>query len=476
MAREVQGGPEKDWIPARLIPTAGIRGQEEQEKRATSALLAVLPAVPDFGHALLSGMGAPKGRISTFTEVRLKDDGGKTHIPDGAIVVERGKTRWSCLVEVKTARIPLEASQVDRYLQMARLHGFDGLLTISNQIRTDPDALPYEVDRRRVGKLRVQHLSWWRVLTEAIVQHRFRGIKDPDQAWILGELIRYLDDERSGASGFEGMGEEWVRVREAARMGSLRAGDPEARTIAARWEQFIEYLCLQLSQELGVTVQHQKARAKNAQERVAAATQQLASDGILRGAFRVPDAIGPVTVEANLASGRVTTSVEIDAPKDIQRPKARINWLLRQLREAPDDLRIDVLFAQRRSTTSELLRDCREAPERLLLEDDPKRDPRAFVAALSRAMGKKKGRTEGSFVSETRRQAMDFYRDLVQELQPPRPKAPRMKEPEETQRPEPTETTAPRPETESQIRREQETHLESIAELERWAPLRDQPR
>jgi hypothetical protein len=34
--------PEETWQPARLIPVAGIRGQDEQERRATSALLAVL--------------------------------------------------------------------------------------------------------------------------------------------------------------------------------------------------------------------------------------------------------------------------------------------------------------------------------------------------------------------------------------------------------------------------------------------------
>jgi len=35
-------------------------------------------------------------------EVQLKDTDGNLSIPDGAIVVARGKTRWSCLVEVKT--------------------------------------------------------------------------------------------------------------------------------------------------------------------------------------------------------------------------------------------------------------------------------------------------------------------------------------------------------------------------------------
>jgi len=62
------------WHPARLIPIAGIRVQEEQEKRATSALLAVMRAVPEFGHALLAGLGAPKGRIETCAEVQLKDE------------------------------------------------------------------------------------------------------------------------------------------------------------------------------------------------------------------------------------------------------------------------------------------------------------------------------------------------------------------------------------------------------------------
>ncbi len=162
MSKAVQGASEQDWVPARLIPAAGIRGQEEQETRATSALLAVLPAVPDFGQALLTGMGAPKGRISTFTEVRLKDENGKAHIPDGAIIVERGKTRWSCLVEVKTGKAILDSGQVDRYLSMARAHGFDGLMTISNEILSDSGALPYEVDRRRVGKLTVRHVSWWK--------------------------------------------------------------------------------------------------------------------------------------------------------------------------------------------------------------------------------------------------------------------------------------------------------------------------
>src|SRR4051794_10042715 len=110
------------WHRARLIPTVGIRGQEEQEKRATSSLLAVLHAVPEFSHALLGPLGAPKARADTYAEVRFTSPDRKVQIPDGAIVVERGQRRWSCLVEVKTSGAQLQPEQVNGYLDLARDH------------------------------------------------------------------------------------------------------------------------------------------------------------------------------------------------------------------------------------------------------------------------------------------------------------------------------------------------------------------
>jgi len=166
------------WHPARLIPTAGIRGQEEQEKRATSCLLAVMHAVPEFGHALLRELGAPKSPvIETFAEVRFKDTGGKTVIPDGAIVCQRGKKRWTCLVEVKTGSAALKDDQVGSYLDIAREHGFDGVLTISNQITANSSSTPVSADRRKLRRTSLWHFSWWRIITEAIVQSRYRGVR-----------------------------------------------------------------------------------------------------------------------------------------------------------------------------------------------------------------------------------------------------------------------------------------------------------
>jgi hypothetical protein len=117
-------GLEADWPVARLLSTTGLRGQEEKEKRATSCLLATMRAVPDFGRALVADLGGPRGRIRTFAEVQLKDTSGNTVIPDGAIVVEWGKSRWHALVEVKTGTADLGEEQVSRYLDVAKQMGF----------------------------------------------------------------------------------------------------------------------------------------------------------------------------------------------------------------------------------------------------------------------------------------------------------------------------------------------------------------
>ena len=331
----------ESWQPARLIPVAGIRGQEEQERRATSALLAVMSAVPEFGQALVSGLGAPKGRISTFAEIQMKDGDGKVSVPDGAIVIERGKTRWRALVEVKTGSAALQTEQVSRYLDLARDQGFDAVVTISNQITARPTDSPVAVDKRKLKRVGFYHVSWWRIITEAVMQHRFRGVSDPDQAWILGELIAYLDHENSGASGFQDMGESWVRVRDGARQGTVRAADKEVRAVAERWEQFIDYLALGLSQDLGRDVEPVRPRKQTLGERLDAVVQDLAASGALFGAVRVPDAIAPLAIHSDLKARQLTMSVTVDAPRE-GRHASKINWMLRQLSDAPSGMRITV--------------------------------------------------------------------------------------------------------------------------------------
>ena len=188
---------EQSWHEARLIPTSGISGADEQERRATSALLAVLGAVREFNRSLLKPLGAPAGTVECYIEVPFLL-GDKKVFPDGLIRVSRGAKSWTALVEVKTGSNELATEQLENYLDVAREQGFNALLTISNEIPAIAGQHPTKVDKRKLRKVEIHHLSWSQVLAEAVMQKEFRGVADPDQAWILGELIRYLEHTRSG--------------------------------------------------------------------------------------------------------------------------------------------------------------------------------------------------------------------------------------------------------------------------------------
>ena len=272
------------------------------------------------------------------------------------------------------------------------------------------------------------------------MQYRHRGVSDPDQQWLLGELIAYLDDERSGAGGFQDMGEMWVPVRNGAGDATLRAGDASVRAVADRWEQFVDYLCLGLGQDLGRDVRPVRSRKHTAAARLDANASTLADTGKLAASIRVPDAAGDLTIEADLRARRVATSVAVSAPGD-GRPLTRVNWLLRQLTDASGTVIVEASFVNTSTTTASALTEARESPQALLLPTDPKRPPRSFRVALSRPMGSKRGKGERSFVLETRKQTIDFYRDLMQNLRPWRAAPPKL--PDEAEEPETAIPDAP---------------------------------
>jgi hypothetical protein len=122
----------------------------------------------------------------------------------------------------------------------------------------------------------------------------------------------------------------------------------------------------------------------------------------------------------------VTTSVSVEAPRNGSRPLTNIKWLLRQLNGAPDPVLVCVSFVNAKETVALSLPEAREFPQRLLSSADVKRAPRTFRLALSQPLGTKRGKGQGSFVRETRQQTVDFYREVVQQLRPWQPAAPKL--------------------------------------------------
>lgn len=429
------------WTRAELIPTAGIKGAEEQERRATSALLAVLGAVKEFGRAFLKPLGAPSGSIETFIEVPFDLD-GQTWRPDGLIRVSRGKKTWTGLVETKTGDHALGTQQVEAYLDIAKQERFDAVVTISNELGTVPEAHPTPVDGRKLrGTVGLHHYSWTEILTQAVLQRTHRGVEDDDQAWILGELIRYLEHPRSGVVRFADMGPTWVKVRDGARSGSLRGSDAEVASVATRWDQLVQYLCLHLGRALGADVEPALTRteAGDPGRRAKKLKDSLQSGGVLTGRIRVPDAVGPVAVKAELRARQIEASLTLGAPKK-GRSRTRVNWLVRQLKDAPPDLRLDAYVVRGRGVeASAHLGQVRESPE--LLVKDPKREITQFGVALVRRMGLQRASGRDSFVGSVVDLVDDFYGSVVEHLSEWKAPPPKLKREEAEQPRELSEAT-----------------------------------
>lgn len=419
---------DEQWPVARLIPISSASGIEAQERRAASALLAVIAAVPEFGRSLLKPLGAPAGRIESFIEIPFKL-GERSIRPDGIIGVARAGRLWGAIVETKVGSVSLDPSQIDMYLDLARELNFDAVLSISNQYVTSSSDYPVEVDRRKLRKVTLHHWSWVDILTEAVVQKEHRGISDPDQAYVLNELIRYLSDPRSGAVAFDSMGSSWTKARDGARDGRLRKGDADVAAIAARWDDLIRYLGLELTKHLGRDVKQQLA----AQERSPASRQAhlrvaLADEGRLYADLHIPDAAGPLRIVADLRARQVMASSSLDAPRQ-GRSKGRVSWLLRQLQHAPELMKIEATVARSRETLAASLGEVREDPS--LLYPTADREIKHFTLILTRNMGLKRDASRGSFIRTVLDTAREFYGDVMQHLRLWKSPPPKLRSPDE---------------------------------------------
>ena len=181
---------------------------------------------------------------------------------------------------------------------------------------------PTKVDKKKLKRVSLHHWSWTQVLAEAVMQKEFRGVADPDQAWILGELIRYLEHPRSGALEFDDMGEAWVSVRDAVAASTLRSTNKGVTETCARSDALLRFASLRLGRQLGAEVTPVLTRADLADpsRRTQAMVARSCAEGLLSGSIRIPDAVAPITVTADLRASRIDCSVDIDARERVSPP------------------------------------------------------------------------------------------------------------------------------------------------------------
>ncbi|MEV0684319.1 TerD family protein [Nocardia sp. NPDC050378] len=411
------------WQPARLFSVFGIGAGEEQERRTTSALVATMQAVRPFARAVCARMGAPVGAFEGYIEVQY-EAGDSTVVPDAVLRVSRGSKQWTGLLEVKTGNGKLRKDQLESYLDVARRRKYDVVVSLSNDIPAGPGELPVQVDRRKLTKVALRHLSWAEVAHEARMLLSHGSIDDPLQTWVLGEFLRYLDHPRSGAAEFVDMGRHWVVVRDAVMAGTLRAGDQKALTVADTWVSLCRHLALRLTAELGVEVKHILPRKFHTDPaaRAAAVAERLASDGCFEAVLRIPDTVGDLTVVADVRTNKVRCRIAMAAP-DEGTSARRVSWLIKQLAEAPGRVQVEAVFSERGTESCELLDVVRANPKSLI--EGRTGSIVSFTLEQSFPMGNRRAGTAASFISSVTSATDTFYGTVVQPLREWVPAAPR---------------------------------------------------
>ncbi len=433
MALEIAGFELIQGEPARLIPVAS---EKALEGRATSILLATLSVVEHFAAAVLGTVGQRVGSrasIQCLTEVVLPQDGNTKDRPDGLIVVTVGKRRWSALIEAKIGNAVLDADQIQRYLALARQHKIDAVITISNQFAALPTHHPLKIPKTATRTVKLFHWSWTSLLTQAIYQLDVEQDIDLEQRYILQEYCRYFSHTSSGVKTFDSMNKEWRDVCLTVKNGGklLKTSDEVKNTVGA-WHQEQRDIALLLTRELKapVSVKLKKPHRDDPERRLKDDCSELVETNCLTSVFVIPDAASELTVTVNLGLRTITCVMELQAPEDRKSTKARVNWLLRQLKDSSEpSLEVIARWPSRAVDTCAPVSILRENPS-ALQSDNSSLTPHKFQVRLVRDVA---GKFSGAktFLEALNGAVIDFYRQAGEHLRVWTAPAPKLAKSEE---------------------------------------------
>lgn len=326
--------------PARLIP---IIPDSSREQKSASVFLSGLRSVYEFRQAMLASISVKVGtnaKLDAWTEIVFKmQDKNLPKVkdrPDGLLILRTGKREWRALIEAKVGSEEIKEDQITKYLQQAKHYGLDAVITISNQFTAIPSHHPVKLNKNLTKSVDLFHWSWAYIVTQCQLLISNKNVNDEDQNFILQEILRYFLSDRSGVTSFGQMNPEWKEVVNKVRSKAcLTKTSSEVQNTIAAWHQEQKDLCLLLSRETSseVTLKLKNAHRLDPALRIKEDAEAFCKDQVLVCTIDIPNTAAPLEVCADLERRMIFCSMRLTAPKDKKSTKARLNWLLRQLKD-----------------------------------------------------------------------------------------------------------------------------------------------
>jgi hypothetical protein len=223
------------------------------------------------------------------------------------------------------------------------------------------------------------------------------------------------------------MGGNWIHVRDQAQSGTLSKKDDTVADIASRFDQLIRYAALLLGSEIGEDVTPILSRSEKDKPplRLSSLVKGLVEGGTLGATLRIPNTAGDFEIIADLRAQQLSAAIQVAAPED-RGAKARVTWLLNQLKEAPASTDIEAFAKNARTPVVVGLGQARENRDSLLGEN--RREPVRFRVVLRLPMGtlRKSGGKRPGFIDSVLNLITSFYEGVVQDITPWQPSAPKI--------------------------------------------------
>ena len=456
---------------ARLIPSIA---DSRKEQRTVSILLATLSVVRPLAAQLLERCEfrlARTAELQCYTEVEFPtSDRSGDDRPDGVLSVVTRKARWTALLEAKIDNAEISEEQVLRYAKIARQYKIDAVITLSNQLAPLPTHVPYAVPRKFSNHINFFHISWISVLTQASLILGENEEIDHEQAYILGEMARYLEHPNSGVKRFDKMNKEWRPLVLGIQNGQkFNRSSPEIEITVANWHQEERDVCLILSRRIGERVGIRISRKHQADPtlRLKDACDSLVTSHELRSAFIVPNASSDLDVIVNLQRRTISCSMELKAPGNRKRASARINWLVRQLLGIDvDDVIIRARWPGKGLPTQAKLSEI-QVDTKSLESGRPGAIPVSFEVIMIRGIA---GRFSGrqTFIEDLEKLIPEFYERIGQRLRSWSPPPPSIVKRDPIEKPTTVETSGVRHEdgvSQSETKQSGEPHETEVVNL-----------
>lgn len=357
--------------PARLIP---VVADTSREQRSTSILLAGMRSVRELRETLLRSIGVRIGSRATldaWTEVSFvnSEKTKPSDRPDGLLVIKTGKNTWRALIEAKIGNAELDTEQLSRYIQQAKQHKIDAVITISNQFTALPTHHPVALPKSITRGVQLYHWSWMYILTQATLLLEKDNVGDEDQVFILQEILRYFEHDSAGINSFDRMNREWKDVVGKVQSGAtLSRTSSEVQNTVSSWHQEQRDICLLMSRKIGenVSIKLSRSHRTDPLQRLRDDSEQLVKTKTLSFVLSVPNAATDIEVVAHLAKRTIKCSMKVQAPTDRKSTRARVNWLIRQLTKTePAGITIKAIRPGRAEETQAPLADLLKNPAAL---------------------------------------------------------------------------------------------------------------